>query len=99
MIFWSVYLLRNERGALYTGISSDPLRRLAEHRSGLTRGAKYTRGCKSLELVYCCGVGSRRTALRIEGKIKQLRKQGKETLVAACPDRQGLLEFLGLDDL
>jgi len=91
---WSVYLLRNERGALYAGVSTDPERRLAEHRSGLSKGAKYTRACKSLELVYCCEVGSRGVALRVESRIKKLRKVDKEDLVSCGPDRNGLFELL-----
>lgn len=93
---WSVYLLRNERGALYTGISNDPERRLAEHRRGLSKGAKYTRACQSLEQVYCCEVGSRGTALRIENRIKQLRKARKEALVAAGPSLERLVALLDL---
>jgi putative endonuclease len=95
---WSVYLLRNERGALYTGISNDPERRLAEHRSGLSRGAKYTRACRSLELVFCCEVGTRGGASRVESRIKKLSKAEKEALVRSSPDQQGLLRLVGMQD-
>jgi putative endonuclease len=98
MKIWSVYLLRNERGHLYAGISNDPVRRLAEHRSGLSRGAKYTRACKSLEMVYCCEVGSRGMALKVENRIKKLRKVEKEALVRVFPNRKGLLDLLHLLD-
>lgn len=98
MKIWSVYLLRNEKGHLYTGISNDPVRRLAEHRSGLSRGAKYTRACKSLEMVYCCEVGSRGMALKVENRIKKLRKVEKEALVSVFPNRKGLLDLLHLLD-
>ena len=93
---WSVYLLRNEKGHLYTGVTTDPVRRLAEHRRGLSRAAKYTRGCRSLELVYSLEVGTRATALRIESRIKALSKARKERLVADKPAREGLLSLLGL---
>jgi putative endonuclease len=93
---WSVYILRNERHALYTGVTSQLGRRLAEHRSKLTRGAKFTRACRSLELVYHCTVGPRSLALRIEAKIKRLDKTQKELLVASAPELNRLLELLGL---
>lgn len=93
---WSVYILRNERNALYTGITSRLDRRLAEHRSKRTRGAKFTRACQSLDLVYHCGVGPRSLALRIEAKIKRLKKPQKELLVSSEPGLNRLLERLGL---
>ena len=53
---WWVYILRCGDGTLYTGMTDDPERRLAAHRSG--HGAKYTRGRGPLELVYseACGL-------------------------------------------
>lgn len=95
---WSIYLLRNERGLLYTGISNDPPRRLEEHRRGRTRGAKFTRGAKVLTMVYCCEIGPRGAALRVESRIKKLTKRDKETLVVENPDRAALFERLGYRD-
>lgn len=93
---WFLYLLRNERNALYTGISTDPVRRLTEHRARSGRGGKFTRSCKSLELVYDCEVGSRSLALKAELRVKGLSKSRKELLVSSRPDRCTLLEMLGL---
>ena len=93
---WSVYILRNERNALYTGVTSRLSRRLAEHRSKLARGAKFTRACQSLDLVYHCAVGPRSLALRLEVKIKRLKKPQKELLVASAPGLNRLLELLGI---
>ena len=45
-----VYILLCEDKTLYTGITTDPVRRLKEHRSG--KGAKYTRVHGALEMVY-----------------------------------------------
>ncbi|HEY8819718.1 MAG TPA: GIY-YIG nuclease family protein, partial [Dehalococcoidia bacterium] len=39
---WQLYLLRCRDGTLYTGISTDVVRRVQEHDTG--RGARYTRG-------------------------------------------------------
>jgi len=93
---WSVYFLRNERNALYTGVTSHLDRRLTEHRRKLARGAKFTRACQSLDLVYHCAVGPRSLALRIEAKIKRLKKAQKELLVSSAPALNQLLELLGL---
>jgi putative endonuclease len=47
---WTVYILRNERNALYTGITTDLDRRIGEHKKRLSKGARFTRSCKYLEL-------------------------------------------------
>lgn len=93
---WFLYLLRNERGALYTGITTDLSRRIREHRARSGRGGKFTRGCKSLELVYDCEVGNRSLASRAEVRVKRLSKNRKEALVNDRPDRRALLEMLDL---
>lgn len=93
---WFLYLLRNERNALYTGITTDLSRRISEHRGRSNRGGKFTRSCKSLELVYDCEVGCRSLALKAELRIKRLPKSRKELLVAKRPGRSDLLEILGL---
>jgi putative endonuclease len=93
---WSVYILRNERNALYTGVTNRLDRRLAEHRSKRPRGARFTRACQSLDLTYHCPVGTRSLALRIEARIKRLKKPQKELLVASAPALNRLLELLGL---
>jgi len=96
MPVWSIYLLRNERHALYTGASSDVHKRLHEHRSKQGKGARFTRACRTLELVYHCEVGPRSLALRVEAKIKKLTKAEKERLVTVAPDPAQLLEMLGV---
>ncbi len=93
---WTLYLLRNERGALYTGITTDLQRRMREHRGELRGAARYTRACKTLELVYNCRIGPRGLALQAERRVKSLAKTSKEELVATSPGRAGLLAFLEL---
>lgn len=78
-IKWYLYVLRLESGHLYTGISTDVERRLAEHRSG--KGAKYLRGKGHLDPVFIRPVGDRSAALKCEAFVKKLRKQQKEQLV------------------
>ena len=76
---WWVYILRCGDGTLYTGMTDDPERRLAAHRSG--HGAKYTRGRGPLELVYSEACETRGDALRREAAIKRLPRAKKLRLI------------------
>lgn len=78
---WFVYLIRAANGALYCGISDDPQRRFAMHRSG--RGARFFHTSPARELAYVEVCPDRGAALRRERAIKRLVKSAKETLVAA----------------
>lgn len=80
---WHLYMVRTASGALYTGITNDVTRRLAQHQSG--KGAKALRGKGALTLVYQCAVGNRATALKLEYRLKQLSKLQKERLVRDQP--------------
>lgn len=93
---WTLYMLRNEHEALYTGITTDLDRRIREHRGEIRGGASYTRGSKQLEPVFSCEIGSRSLALKVEARIKKLRKTDKEELVSRQPDLDSLLKQLGL---
>ncbi|MCK5783017.1 MAG: GIY-YIG nuclease family protein [Desulfobacterales bacterium] len=93
---WAVYILRNEKNALYTGITTDIKRRLNEHTSKSLKGAKFTRACKTLDLVYHCEIGERGPALTVESKIKRLKKDQKERIVAKGMKKIELYEFLAL---
>lgn len=83
-------------GRFYTGIATDPQRRLAEHRSGTTRGAKFTRAARSHALVYSVPLGDRSIALRAEARVKKLSRIQKEELVRIGPSRVMLLARLDL---
>lgn len=87
---WHVYLVRCSDGALYTGITTDLARRLAEHRRGGGRGARRLRGRSPLRLVASRLVGRRGLALKLEHRIKRLSKSRKEGLVGR-PDRMEAL--------
>ena len=93
---WSIYLLRDETNSLYTGISTDVERRLAEHQAKGRYGAKYTKAKKRLELAYCCELGSRSLASQAEYRLKRLLKKEKETIVKEAYNRCTLLACLGL---
>ena len=75
---WYLYILRCGDDTLYTGITTDVQRRLADHRAG--KGAKYTRGRAPLELVYEESCGTHSDALRREYAVKALPRAEKEKL-------------------
>ena len=78
---WYVYMVRCRDRSLYTGITTDVSRRLAEHRSPGSKGAKYLRGRAPLRLVFQGPARSRAAALRLERRIKRLPKARKEELL------------------
>jgi putative endonuclease len=80
---WTVYVARCRDGSLYTGVTTDPERRLAEHNSGC--GASYTRARVPVVLVYWETATSRSGALRRELAIKRLTRAQKEELVTRAP--------------
>lgn len=88
-VTWFLYIIRTAKQSLYTGITTDVVRRLHQHQNG--SGAKYLKGHKDLRIVYQLHVGDKATALKLEYHIKQLSKQKKEQLVVNSPDLAKLL--------
>ena len=78
---WFVYLVRCADRSLYTGITTEPERRVAEHNG--KKAARYTRSRQPVELVYLEPVKDRSSASRREAEIKRLTKREKEVL---CKD-------------
>lgn len=76
---WYLYIIKCRDGSLYTGITTDVKRRLAEHRDN--RGAKYLRGRGPLSLMFQKMIGSRAMALKVEHMVKKLPKHKKERLI------------------
>jgi putative endonuclease len=81
---WCVYLLRCADGTLYTGITTDVARRVAEHNGDGASGARYTRSRRPVELVYVETAANRSAAARREAEIKRLDRSGKLALCAAA---------------
>ncbi|WP_312631392.1 GIY-YIG nuclease family protein [Pantoea piersonii] len=80
---WQLYIVQTAAGVLYTGITTDVVRRVEQHESG--RGARALRGKGPLALVYRCDAGDRAAASRLEYRVKQLSRQQKLRLVAQQP--------------
>lgn len=81
---WFVYLIRTEQGVLYTGISTDPARRLRQHQGKIGGGAKALRGKGQLHLVWQTQAPNRSIASQWEYQLKKLPKKAKEQLVSLC---------------
>jgi putative endonuclease len=76
---WCVYVLECGDGSLYTGITNDLVRRLAEHQAG--RGSHYTRAHLPVRLVAAWSFGDRPSALSAEARFKQLRRAQKLLMI------------------
>jgi putative endonuclease len=81
---WVVYIVETASGRLYTGISTDVDRRIAEHGSS-TRGAKFFRLDPPRRIVYREPAPDRAAACRREREIKALRRRDKLRLIRRRP--------------
>lgn len=82
MGFW-VYLARCGNNTIYTGATTDLLRREKEHNSGSSKGskAKYTASHLPVSMAQAWEVGSWSDALRLEHAIKKCPRPEKDQLI------------------
>lgn len=80
-----VYIIECADGSLYTGYTTDVVRRVEEHDAG--EGAKYTRGRTPVELVYKEPFDSRSAAMSREYEIKGFSRDRKKRLIRRGDDR------------
>ena len=78
--YWQVYIIRCTDDSLYTGVTLDIERRMAEH--GGARGAKYFRGKRPQQLVFLEHGHTRSSACQREAAIKKLSRAAKLRLIA-----------------
>ena len=76
---WFVYLLRCADGLLYTGITTNVVRRCDQHNSGTA--SHYTRSRRPVALVYQERQSGRSQASKREAAIKALPRAEKESLI------------------
>ncbi|MCK9174799.1 MAG: GIY-YIG nuclease family protein [Desulforhopalus sp.] len=79
---WYVYILRCADETLYTGITTNPARRLQEHNGECRGGARYTRSRRPVEIIWCETAADRPAASRREGEIKHLTRAQKKNLIS-----------------
>ena len=72
---WSVYILLCSDGSLYTGCTTDVMRRFGQHSRG--KGAKYTRSRLPVKLMYTAEGLTHSVALKEEYRIKKLKRSEK----------------------
>lgn len=82
---WVVYILRCADGTLYTGVTTDPSRRLGQHNAGTA--SKYTRARRPVRMIHQEGGHTRSTALSREAAIKKMPRSEKVQL--SMPARTG----------
>ncbi|HFI0265658.1 TPA: GIY-YIG nuclease family protein [Streptococcus suis] len=69
------YVLECADGSLYTGYTTDVVKRLATHNRG--KGAKYTRGRLPVSLLYQESFASKQEAMSAEALFKKRSRQSK----------------------
>jgi putative endonuclease len=71
-----LYILKCSDKTLYSGITTDLVRRIKEHNTSKL-GAKYTRSRRPVKLVYSKKYRNRSTASKAEAKVKSLSRSEK----------------------
>ena len=79
---WTLYVLRCADDTLYTGITTDPERRLREHNE-TARGARYTRARRPVRMVASWPFPDRSSASKAEWAFKQLSRDEKLRRISA----------------
>ena len=77
-----VYLLRCGDGSLYAGITTDPVRRLRQHRGELRGGARYTAARQPVAYAALWEAPDRSSASRMEARLKRTGHADKERMAA-----------------
>ncbi len=90
---WYTYIVRCNDETLYTGVTTDLARRLAEHNSA-RGGARYTRTRQPVQLMFAEKLASRSLACRREYIIKKLSAAAKKRLISDQQSQDEAL-FLG----
>lgn len=81
-MLYTVYILECQDGTLYTGITTDLVRRFAEHVAGKGKGSNYTRAKKVLRIVYQEKCADRSAASKREAAIKKMSRAEKLGLIS-----------------
>ncbi len=78
---WFVYIIQNEKGHYYTGITTDLKRRFEEHASS-KKGAKFFNTGAPVEMVFSKKFANRSLASKFECLIKKLTRNQKIVLIS-----------------
>ncbi len=75
------YIVRTEKGDLYTGIANNMFRRMQEHVLQGKKSAKFTRCRRVVALEALWSSENRSTASKLEFRFKTLKKKEKEEVI------------------
>ena len=78
-MYW-VYILKCSDDTLYTWVTNDLEKRLHQH-NNTSQWAKYTKARRPLEIVYSKTYPNKSKAMKVEYRIKQLRRKQKQDLI------------------
>lgn len=78
---WFVYIIENEKGFLYTGITTDIERRLKQHSGSLVGGAKFFRTGAPVKVMFKKKFPDRSLASKFEAMVKKLTREEKFYLI------------------
>lgn len=87
-----VYIVQCGGGTLYTGYTTDVVKRIIEHngegetKTARSAGARYTRAHRPVTLVYSESLPTRSAALKREYSIKQLSRSQKLELIGQAAE-------------
>lgn len=76
---WYVYIVECSDGTLYTGITTDVMKRVGAHNGA--KGARYTRGRAPVGLLWSKCLLTKSLALKEECRIKKLSRAEKFELI------------------
>ena len=76
-----LYILKCSDNTLYTGITTDILRRIKEHNTSSSRAAKYTSPRRPVELLFSKKCKDKSEAIKEEFRIKKLSRTKKLEMV------------------
>jgi len=79
---WYLYIIENKLGQLYTGITTSPKRRIAQHRGEIIGGARALKGKSPLHFKAVFLVGTRAEASRLEHQVKRLSRTQKLEIIS-----------------
>ena len=78
---WYLYLVENKLGQLYTGITTNPKRRIAQHRGELKGGAKALKGKAPLTFKAIFEMIDKSHASKLEYEVKRMSRPQKNGII------------------
>lgn len=78
---WFLYVVECSDKSFYTGITTDIHRRIHQH-NNTSKGAKYTRGRRPVQLRFWLDFSNRSEASKAEAAFKKLSRKEKEFAIS-----------------